>query len=83
MSRNLLAGILLPLFLLFSRSGPYSLAASLFFASYFYKTQEEHFQDHLSQGGKKGSLLMAIVLSLLALLPVALLALGLSMALPK
>lgn len=72
LARNLFASTMLLATLLgtsFSRLG-----VSLFFASYFYKTQEEHFQEHLLQGGKKASVLMAILVSLVVSIPLAFLA---------
>ena len=75
-SRNLFAGVLLILWAWFlpglARSG-----ASLFFAAYFYKTQGEAFHRHLSEGGGKGSLSVAVLVCLLVLLLVLLLAPGL------
>src|SRR5262245_26977389 len=66
LSRNLLAA---GLFVLFSslpnlsRPG-LAIAISLFFAAYFYKTQERAFQSHRSQGGRKASFLVPVVLYL-------------------
>jgi hypothetical protein len=60
-----------------------TLGASLFFAAYFYKTQEEHFQEHLLQGGKKASVFMAILVSLVVSIPLAFLAAAFSHALLK
>ncbi len=76
LSRNLVAGaglLLLPFFL----GGPVSVngfGASLFFAAYFYKTQEGLFRDHLSKGGEKGSVLIAILWAILITIPVWILA---------
>jgi hypothetical protein len=74
LSRNLLAGALL---ILLALSFAPMIGVSLFFASYFYKSQEECFESHRAQGGKKGSLLMAILVSLLVTIPVMLLAFAL------
>jgi hypothetical protein len=72
LARNLLAAMLMLFPTLFLKES-YSLGASLFFAVFYYKTQEEAFQRHLSQGGKKGSIFMAILLSLAVLIMVAVL----------
>lgn len=82
--RNLLAGALVILLVraprpssgttLFFPSGIPALAPALFFASYFYKTQAERFQGHLSSGGERGALIVPLVLSCLGALLVALLA---------
>lgn len=74
LSRNLFAGGLLALFAsLIPGPGGLGIGVSLFFAAYFYKTQEKAFQSHRSQGGKKASFLLPIVLSLAALIVLGLL----------
>jgi hypothetical protein len=60
-----------------------SLGVSLLFAAYFYKTQEEYFQEHLLQGGKKSSLPMVILVALVVFIPLAFLAAAFSNALLK
>jgi hypothetical protein len=79
LARNLLAFGLLALFaeLLPGQGG--GIVASLFFAAYFYKTQERTFQSHRAQGGRKASLLLPIVLSLAALIGLGFLYILLSM----
>jgi hypothetical protein len=82
--RNLVAGTgILVFFVLLGAQPSSGIVVSLLFAAYFYKTQEEPFQDHLSQGGKKGSLLMAILLAILTAMLAAILAIALGLALPK
>lgn len=70
LARNLFAaGLLVLCASLLNLQGPgLGIAASLFFAAYFYKTQERTFQSHLSQGGRKASFLLPVVLSLAALI---------------
>jgi hypothetical protein len=65
LARNLLAGGLLVLFanLIPMQSG-LGIVAGLFFAAYFYKTQERSFESHRSQGGRKASFLLPVVLCL-------------------
>jgi hypothetical protein len=72
LARNLLAALLM-LFPTLLLKESYSLGTSLFFAAFYYKTQEAAFQRHLSRGGKKGSIFMAILLSLAVLIVVAVL----------
>jgi len=82
LSRNLVASagtIFIPFLLGAGTSFGFS-GASLFFAAYFYKTQERLFQDHLSQGGEKGSLLVAILWAILVTIPMVILSVILSLA---
>jgi len=59
---NLITGTVL---LLFPSLPPgLRIAASLFLASYFYKTQEELFLAHRSVGGRKASLVVPVVLTI-------------------
>lgn len=69
LARNLLAGGLIFLFanLPTLNTPGLGIAFSLFVAAYFYKTQEQAFQKHRSQGGRKASLLLPVVLSLVVL----------------
>ena len=83
MSRNLLAGAGLAVLPVLLGAGAYfGLAASLFFAAYFYKTQEGSFQDHLLRGGKKGSLFVAILWSILVSIPLLILSITARLAVP-
>jgi len=50
------------------------LGKSSFLPPTFYKAQEEHFREHLLQGGKKASILMAILVALVVSIPLAFLA---------
>ena len=74
LARNLLAATLLLIFLgvTMPQFGS-QLGATFLFASYFYKSQEDPFRQHLAQGGKKGSVLMAVLVSLLVSIPAAIL----------
>lgn len=67
LTRNLLAAILLIVFSnLPSLSHPGLLiTTTLLFSAYFYKTQEQAFQSHRSQGGGKASFLLPILLSVI------------------
>jgi len=72
LARSLLAGLLLILPATLLRQSTFNPVASLFIAAYFYKSQEDLFQEHLSQGGRKGSPWTAILIALLAALDTAL-----------
>jgi hypothetical protein len=84
LARNLLASLLLSLLTLAVHAGPGlgPTAVNLFFAAYFYKSQEGLFQDCLAQGGKKASLLKAILIALLVALGMVVLWVELSVLLP-
>jgi hypothetical protein len=83
LARNLLASLLLVLLNLAVHAGPGlgPTAVNLFFAAYFYKSQEGLFQDCLAQGGKKASLLKAILIALLVALGMVVFGVGLSVLL--
>jgi len=81
LSRNLVAGAGTMVFPALLGAGPsFGFGAALFFAAYFYKTQDGLFQDHLSQGGEKGSLLVAILWAILMTIPLLILSVILSLA---
>jgi hypothetical protein len=83
LARNLLASLLFILFAVIvqARPGLRPAGVDLFFAAYFYKSQQSLFQDCLSQGGRKGSLVSAILISLLVVLGALLFVVGLSVLL--
>jgi hypothetical protein len=79
LARNLLASLLFILLSIVLRESRFQLTgASLFFAAYFYRSQESLFQDFLAQGGRKGSLVTAILIALLVVLGAMLFVVGLS-----
>jgi hypothetical protein len=83
LARNLLASLLFILFAVIvqARPGLRPAGVDLFFAAYFYKSQESLFQDFLAQGGRKGSLVTAILIALFVVLGAVLFIVGLSVLL--
>ena len=69
---NLITGtaVLLPSFFLRAPLGA-SLGMAMFASAYFYKSQAQLFQAHLSRGGRKASLVWPVVLTIAGALALA------------
>lgn len=62
---NLIAGVAL---LMFQAPGSFPrMGATLLLAAYFYKTQEQLFQAHRAQGGRKASFFLPVCLAIAAI----------------